>query len=61
MSDQSVYLKCIVILVVLAWFSTGILRWMDQYYKSRFLKYIQDEKMKNPNLAVPTILDDPPL
>ena len=64
MSDHSVYLKCIVVLAILAWFSSGILRWMDDYYKRRFLQYLQEEKMRNPNLEVPKILDidqEPPL
>ena len=59
MADGSMWLKCGVVMIVLAWYSSGLFRWLDGYYRNRFLQYIELEKMRNPHLEVPTITENP--
>ena len=57
MADSTMWIKCSVVLVILGYYSLGLFRWLDNYYRNRFIQYIEQEKQKNPHLEVPTLLN----
>jgi hypothetical protein len=51
MSDTSLWLKCIVVLLFMSWYALGLLRYLDDYFKNQFDSYLQKEVARNPHLA----------
>jgi hypothetical protein len=50
MSSAALWLKCSVVIVLLAYFSMLFMRKMDDFYRQEFSRYLQNEKQKNPHI-----------
>ena len=48
MSSAALWLKCSVVIVILAYLSMHFMRQMDDFYRQQFSRYLQKEKQKNP-------------
>ena len=48
MSSAALWLKCSVVIVILAYLSMLFMRQMDDFYRQQFSRYLQKEKQKNP-------------
>jgi len=48
MSSAALWLKCSVVIVILAYLSILFMRQMDDFYRQQFSRYLQKEKQKNP-------------
>lgn len=47
---SAVWLICAVVIIVLAYYSLHMMRYMDDYYRQQFKDYLEIQKRKNPNL-----------
>ena len=50
MSAAAVGLICAIVIIVLAYNTLHLMRYIDDYYRQQFNDYLQDQKRKNPNL-----------
>lgn len=48
---SAVWLICAVVIVILAYYTIHMLRYMDDYYRQKFIDYLQAEREKNPHLS----------
>ena len=52
MSGAALWLKCSVVIVILAYYTIQLMRQMDEYYRQQFSRYLHKEKQNNPYLDV---------
>lgn len=51
MAESSLWIKVTVVVVILAYFSIKIMRYMDDWYRHEFHRYLETEKKRNPYLV----------
>lgn len=53
MAESSVWIKVTLVVVILAFFSTKFMRYMDDWYRQEFHRYLETEQKRNPHLLKP--------
>lgn len=53
MADSVLWLKCSVVIVILAYYSIQLMRYLDDWYRQQFKRYLQTEQKRNPHLLQP--------
>lgn len=53
MADTALWLKCSVVIVILGYYSIQLMRYLDDWYRKEFQRYLQVETKRNPYLLKP--------
>ena len=53
MAGSTLWLKCTVVMVVLGYYTIQLMRYLDDWYRQQFTRYLQTEQKKNPHLLKP--------
>lgn len=51
MADTVLWLKCTVVIVILAYYSIQLMSYLDEWYRQQFIRYMKNEQKKNPHLG----------
>lgn len=53
MAESGLWIKCTVVVVILGYISIQFMRYMDDWYRQEFRRYLETEQKRNPHLFEP--------